>query len=249
MAYVYGHYKADTGELFYIGKGTGKRAWARDSRNAHWQNIVNKHGFVVKVLEDGMTDGQAYIREKELIAEVGLSNLTNVREGGDNPTSADVKRMYENEEYKKKIAEINAKRSREQANCPIWLAKVTEGNRNRGPEFRKNVSVSIQKKYDEDPEYKQRVIEANRKLAQTPEWREKNLKVIEVNRNSSEFKRKASDASNRRWANPEYRQKMLEIRRSPEYRKKMSDIHKGRLPSNRRKSSSNLNDSPIDCEQ
>ena len=60
MAYVYGHYKKDTGELFYIGKGSGKRAWRPDKRNRHWQYVVNKHGYVVKILEDNLTDEEAY---------------------------------------------------------------------------------------------------------------------------------------------------------------------------------------------
>jgi hypothetical protein len=233
MAYVYGHYKADTDELFYVGKGTGNRAWVKKGRNTHWQRIVAKHGYTVRILEDNLTDEQAYSRETELIEEVGLGTLANISAGGGIPTG------------------------------PEWLAKVTESNRNRGDEFRKNMSASIQKKFDEDPEYKQRVTEINRKQAQTPEWRKKNLEVAEMNRNNPEFKRKTSEASKRRWADPEYRQKMLQIRRTPEYRNRVSEMHKGRThseesrqkmsaakkgktPWNKGKSSSNLNVPSID---
>jgi hypothetical protein len=68
--YVYGHYTKDTDELFYIGKGTGNRAWKKSGRSKYWNNKVNKDGLVVKILEENLTDEQAYEREKQLIAEV-----------------------------------------------------------------------------------------------------------------------------------------------------------------------------------
>lgn len=238
MAYVYGHYRADSGELFYIGKGTGKRAWTASGRSKYWRSVANKYGYEVKILEDNLTEEEAYDKEVQLITEVGLENLANFRVGGDNPTSADMKRLYENEEYRNKIVEINAKRSREQANNPEWLAKVTAGNRNRGEEFRKNVSASIQKKFDEDTEYKQRVTEANRRLVQTPEWKKKNLAVADKNRNNPEFKEKMKEVHRRNWQNPEYRKKQMELRSTPEFRKKLT----GR----RKKSSSNPNVPVVD---
>jgi hypothetical protein len=238
MAYIYGHYRADSGKLFYIGKGTGKRAWTTSGRSKYWRSVANKYGYEVKILEDNLTEEEAYDKEVQLIAEVGLENLVNFRVGGDNPTSADMKRLYENEEYRNKIAEINAKRSREQANNPEWLAKVTAENRNRGEEFRKNVSASIQKKFDEDAEYKKRVTESNRRMAQTPEWRKKNLEVAERNKNNPEFKTKMKEVHRRNWQNPEYRKKQMELRSTPEFRKKLT----GR----RKKSSSNLNETVVD---
>lgn len=91
--YIYGHYTADTGKLFYIGKGAGYRAWSskaqRAKQNPHWANVVKKHGYVVKLIEENLTEKQAFRRERELIAEVGLENLTNVISGGIGPTSAE----------------------------------------------------------------------------------------------------------------------------------------------------------------
>ncbi len=83
MAYVYGHYRADTGELFYIGKGTRPdRAKAKYGRNPYWWNIVKKHGYTVKILYDGLTTQEALDKEAELIAESGLDNLSNFASGG-----------------------------------------------------------------------------------------------------------------------------------------------------------------------
>ena len=109
MAYVYGHYKADTGELFYIGKGTGRRAWEKSDRNPYWRHTEAKHGFQVRILEDNLTEEEALDKEKQLIAEVGLDNLTNIRPGGDGYTSEESRRLqlrlWKDPEHKKKLSE------------------------------------------------------------------------------------------------------------------------------------------------
>lgn len=50
--FVYGHWTADTNELFYIGCGSKRRvkdATAK-GRNKIWHEIVNKHGFESEVI-------------------------------------------------------------------------------------------------------------------------------------------------------------------------------------------------------
>jgi hypothetical protein len=67
--YVYKHLTADTGELFYIGKGKYKRAYDTScGRNRKWKNIVNKHGFVVEFIKENLTEEEALNLEKEEIA-------------------------------------------------------------------------------------------------------------------------------------------------------------------------------------
>jgi hypothetical protein len=95
MAYVYGHYTADADELFYIGKGTANRAWSKRPRNKHWKSVVEKHGLVVKIMLDGLTDEEAYDKERQLIAEIGIHNLTNKTEGGEGLTSQALKQLFE----------------------------------------------------------------------------------------------------------------------------------------------------------
>jgi len=68
MFFTYAHYKPEGG-LFYIGKGKRRRAYAMDSRNSHWQNIVNKHGKPhVELLAHWDTEQEAFEHEKVLIA-------------------------------------------------------------------------------------------------------------------------------------------------------------------------------------
>jgi len=64
MAYIYLHRRNDTGEVFYVGKGTGKRATETHSRNSHWHNVVNKAGFTAEIIAKGKAKG---LSEKDLI--------------------------------------------------------------------------------------------------------------------------------------------------------------------------------------
>jgi hypothetical protein len=70
--YVYGHYDAK-GSLFYVGKGTGRRAWSGD-RHDLWTRYVQRNlagKFDVKIIADGMSADDAEEYEARLIAENG----------------------------------------------------------------------------------------------------------------------------------------------------------------------------------
>lgn len=223
-AYVYGHYKADTGELFYIGKGTGKRAWKRDKRNPHWQNIVDKHGYIIKILYENLSDEEAFNKEKELITEIGLENLTNITEGGEGLTSESAKllgqRNVQNPEWRKKITESNQRKAKDPAFRKKlsestekyihgeWRTKITEHNRRRAkdPSFRKQLSAAQRIKYEQDPDYRQRNKEQREKLYQNPEWRQK---MKENGRKNSQ--------------NPEWRKKMKDVWKDPDLRRKRKE--------------------------
>jgi hypothetical protein len=72
--YVYGHYDS-RGSLFYVGKGTGRRAWALD-RHYLWHRYVKKNlagKYEVRIIADGMTDSAAEDFESRLMAEHGNS--------------------------------------------------------------------------------------------------------------------------------------------------------------------------------
>jgi len=84
MYYTYGHYKADSKELFYIGKGKGNRAHEKDSRSDFWRNIVGKHGYTVEIFADWPTEEDAFTHEKFLIECFrDLTVLCNLTDGGD----------------------------------------------------------------------------------------------------------------------------------------------------------------------
>ena len=84
MYYTYGHYKADSKELFYIGKGSKDRAYERDSRSDYWRNIVAKHDYTVEVLAHWPTEEEAFQHEKFLIECFrDLTVLCNLTDGGE----------------------------------------------------------------------------------------------------------------------------------------------------------------------
>lgn len=89
MFYIYFHLRADNNSVFYVGKGNGRRAYVKRMRSNHWNNIVAKHGYIVKIIEDNLTEDQAKEREVYWIAKLGridlgtgcLVNFTNGGEG------------------------------------------------------------------------------------------------------------------------------------------------------------------------
>lgn len=82
--YVYAHSTKD-GEVFYVGKGSGNRLNVTGNRSEFWKRIVAKHGLVVSVLFDNLTEDECFFKEIECIdsyKRVGQckANFTN---GGD----------------------------------------------------------------------------------------------------------------------------------------------------------------------
>lgn len=104
--YVYGHMRADFDSLFYVGKGHGRRYRQTTNRNKHWKHIVNKHGYTTKIFYEGLTEEEAFQKEKELIALFGREEhggmLCNYTDGGDGPSGTKI-----SEERKQLISRAN----------------------------------------------------------------------------------------------------------------------------------------------
>jgi len=87
--YIYFHKKADNGDVFYVGKGKDRRCFVKRCRSFHWNNIVNKHGYTIEVIEQGLSESEAIEREIFWINKLGridlktgcLVNFTNGGEG------------------------------------------------------------------------------------------------------------------------------------------------------------------------
>jgi len=206
MAYVYGHYKADTGELFYIGKGTGNRAWVLTGRNSYWNNVVNKHGVEIKILYDGLTDEDAYEKEKEVIAEVGLENLTNITEGGEGITSDLAKELFahrwSNDEYRKKHLEGVRKRS-------------------ENPEWREMMKRIVQ-----DPAWRKKVDAKNKQQAKDPEWRRKQKEGAQQNKENVIRNKKISEKVKSYWDNNPDDDRNKRLAKDPMWREKVTEKNK-----------------------
>lgn len=84
MYYTYAHFTADTNELFYIGKGKGRRFNQTTQRSDWWKSIVKKHGFISKKLSNFQQEMDAYEHEVFLIScfrDLGYK-LCNMNDGG-----------------------------------------------------------------------------------------------------------------------------------------------------------------------
>lgn len=82
MFYVYAHVKK-SGEIFYLGKGKGRRAWSKKDRNDEWHKIVLEHGISPVILADGLSEESAYFEEQELIRHFKkFGKLCNQTDGG-----------------------------------------------------------------------------------------------------------------------------------------------------------------------
>lgn len=85
MFYTYAHYKPKGG-LFYIGKGSQRRAYNTRDRNIHWKRVVEKYGKPhVEILAYWETEKESLEHEKLLIScfkQMGYV-LTNKTDGGE----------------------------------------------------------------------------------------------------------------------------------------------------------------------
>ena len=80
--YVYAHFEKDTGRLFYIGKGSNKRAWDFWNRNRHWKSIVKKHGVEAVIVSKNLTEEEAFIFEAAIIMDFDIGILATYTNGG-----------------------------------------------------------------------------------------------------------------------------------------------------------------------
>lgn len=68
--YVYRHRRESDGKVFYIGKGTGWRAWSCSypSRSRYWVRVYKKHGRIVEIIRNGLNENCALTLESIEIA-------------------------------------------------------------------------------------------------------------------------------------------------------------------------------------
>ena len=81
--YIYTHHRKTDDSIFYVGKGSGNRAYKKTKRNSHWNNVVSKHGYYVKIVEEFEIEQDSFDAEISLISKIGMENLTNMTAGGE----------------------------------------------------------------------------------------------------------------------------------------------------------------------
>lgn len=105
--YIYFHINPVKGEIFYVGKGTGRRAFLKTNRSVYWNNIIKKYGYVVDIVEENLTEQEAFERETFYIKKIGrrdlgTGTLVNMSDGGEGQSG-----LIPSVETRRKISESN----------------------------------------------------------------------------------------------------------------------------------------------
>ena len=154
--HVYHHIRPDTGQIFYVGKGKGRRAFDRGARRGQfWHRVVKKAGGVlVKIIAQKLTEDEAFFLEKRNIAALRKSGLRlcNLTDGGDGASglrrSEAWKRMMSGVHSGKTLSEeVRAKIS---ASVKASGFVHTEEMRKKMSDAHKGHSRNSGVKYDED---------------------------------------------------------------------------------------------------
>jgi hypothetical protein len=103
--YVYEHIRNDTGAVFYVGKGSGKRANHKVNRGIYWDRVVNKaNGYSINYPVKDVDEELSLLAEMELIDKYRKLSikLVNISAGGEGTTG-----WIPTEETKRKIGLAN----------------------------------------------------------------------------------------------------------------------------------------------
>lgn len=194
--YVYVHRKGTTNEVFYVGKGIGKRAYSKTSRSKYWHNIVNKYGYKVEIICSGLQEWYAFELETELInlhgrVSDGSGPLINFTDGGEGSSGRVLSQETRNRIAMKAIGRVskNKGKSGSYKHSELSREKIRKGNigKKRSEETRARMSEANRKKRHseetksklrdlklerlKDPEYKKKISRAG--STQSIETREK----------------------------------------------------------------------------
>lgn len=94
--YVYEWYNTDTNEVFYVGKGKGRRYKDVSNRNQYFLNYYNKHNCDVRKVKEHLEENMAFDYEIELIRKYKEKEQCqcNLTEGGEGSTFPEGSREF-----------------------------------------------------------------------------------------------------------------------------------------------------------
>lgn len=220
--YIYIHVKPHNGEIFYVGKGRNKRAYSKSYRNTFWHNIVQKHSFDVFILENNLTEQEAFELEMKYIKRVGrrdlkTGTLVNMSDGGEGNAG----RIF-SDEHRKKMSE--AKKGRKGP-------KHSEETKKKIAESKKGNKCA--KGYKHTDEAKKKMSAAHKGRKHSDETKKKISETQTGMKRSEEFKRKISKLHKGKKLSDEHKQKISDAlkckkrpKHSDEHRKKLSESRK-----------------------
>lgn len=193
--YVYAWYYVNSGDIFYIGKGSGNRYRVSKRENNDFNEIVKRCECESGILVDNLTDEEALEYERiaiDLAREKGYS-LVNKFEGGSQPPNCAGRKV--SAETKLKMSEsmksfYNKHPERKEEASKRFKEFL---NTDKGKEFRKKSNEA--KKSDE---FRRKQSERCRAANNTPEYLTRHSQIIKKMWESEEYAEAHRGANNHR---------------------------------------------------
>lgn len=169
MFYVYLHRKLSDKKVFYVGKGTGNRAWWVFGRSEYWNRVKTKHGLIIEIFKSGLSEKEAHELEMNLIKTIGRENLCNHTDGGEGMSgwkmSEETKRNL-SKQRKGRVHTKEAKDKMSKSRCGV----------SKSPDHNKRVSEALKGRKFSD-EHRKNLRDSLKKVVRNPEWGEKSGKA------------------------------------------------------------------------
>lgn len=194
--YTYFHTRNDTGAVFYVGKGKGKRAWVMQ-RGVHWMRVVAKAGHTVHIAARWPTESEAYEHEKLLIAcfkdmKLALCNRT---EGGPGVCGAEVSPAH------RAAVSAAAKRQMKDPKFKARMIAVHKG-RKASEETKAKISAAT-KGRKKSEETKAKISDAMRRRATDPGFKTKLSAATKISNGAAHRRLQSKAKAEEEWRNPE----------------------------------------------
>ena len=191
--YVYEWYVKNTGEVFYVGKGTNKRYLTRKRENKYFMKMLNSHDCESRIVKNNLTEKEAFDLEIELIAKYRKTDfrLTNIQDGGENPPkTAGTKKSDESKRKMSKSMKLfyktNPQSKANMSNRMIEFLKTDKG---------KEFQMKSIKSRDND-EFRKEQSKRCRKANNTKEYIERQSAIVKEMWKSEEYKKAHSGENN-----------------------------------------------------
>ena len=148
--YIYEHTRLDTGEVFYVGKGTIKktnsygRSQERSRRSDLWKKVINKTEYRIDIVFEHESEKKVFEKECELIKlygrkDLGLGPLVNFTDGGDGTSGA-----IRSDRFKEKVSKTH--KNKVVSEKTKSLIKEKRKTQIITPKHRENISIGLKGK-------------------------------------------------------------------------------------------------------
>ncbi len=205
--YVYEHWRPDTGVIFYVGKGHGKRAYTLKNRNRKHAEITDSlaaAGFAleVKIVANNLDEETAFSMERQLIANwrsIG-AQLVNLTSGGQGASG-----IFMSKETRRKLSEANKGKLaafKGRRHTPETIAILSQKAKERGPQLQLQTpeaqakAVAFHTGRKRSPQTCQKISEA---LKGKPNWAKGKPSKLKGTKLSQETKNRMAAAAKERW--------------------------------------------------